>query len=504
MIGILFKSYLRTTRYTLTPTLTRGEECQQKIFEKLIKQVAPTQWGVEHSYKDITSIEDFKQHVSVNSYADLQPYIEKMLAGEPDVLWPSVVRWFSCSSGTTAGKSKYIPVPKGSLYDGHYKAMMDVLRVHTALCPQHHIYNGRGITLGGSFQKHAYGDAVLLGDLSALLIRNTPFLIEKMFRSPSPDIALLPDWEEKLEKMAAQVARQDITNLSGVPSWMLILLKKVLEISGKSDITEVWPNLELFIHGGVNFAPYYSQFRALIPSSKMFYLETYNASEGFFAVQDRRESKDMLLLTNHGIFYEFMPLSEVGVLNPRTYTIGEVEMGVNYAMVITTNGGLCRYLIGDTVMFTSLAPHRIIVTGRTTQFINAFGEELIVDNAERALHKACAATGAVISDYTAAPKYLEGKSKAAHEWVIAFERLPENFAAFVQLLDQELKNENSDYEAKRSKDILLTSPIVHIAEKDTFLLWLKSRGKLGGQHKIPRLSNDRDMIEQILELIERK
>jgi hypothetical protein len=367
--------------------------------------------------------------------------------------------------------------------------------------PNARIFTGKALTLGGSHQVGTLNTDTSFGDLSAVIMKNLPLWAE-FYRTPHLDIALLEDFEEKIEKMAHATKDVNVTCISGVPTWNILLFKRILEITGKNNLLEVWPNLELYFHGAVNFTPYREQFRELIPYDEMHYLETYNASEGFFGIQDQDEPGDMLLMLDYGIFYEFLPLEHLHEENPKTYALDEVETGKNYALIISTNAGLWRYLIGDTVRFTSLAPYRIQITGRTKHFINAFGEELIIDNAERALDEACSQTGAVIREYTAAPIYFNGKNNGAHEWVIEFERPPAEFDRFVDLLDETLRRINSDYDAKRFRDMALRRPIVHKAPSGTFFNWMKERGKLGGQHKVPRLANNREYIDPILLMAE--
>ncbi|MDR9399454.1 GH3 auxin-responsive promoter family protein [Salibacter sp.] len=477
-------------------------EVQAEWFNELIDSGSETEWGKKHDYASLRSLADFKKAVPVSDYDDLKPYIERIMKGEQNVLWPTEIKWFAKSSGTTSDKSKFIPISKESLEDCHYKGGKDMISIYYNHKPDSRIFSGRALVLGGSSTVNQLNKDSYYGDLSAVIIRNLPFWAEFQ-RTPSMDVALMDEWEEKLEKMAQITAKQDITSISGVPSWTLVLLRRVLEITGKDYISDVWPNLEMFAHGGVSFDPYRKQYRNIFNSDKITYLETYNASEGFFGIQDQfDEDNSMLLMLDYGIFYEFMPMEELGKDHPETLSLHEVETGVNYALIISTNGGLWRYQIGDTIEFTSLDPYRIRVTGRTKHFINAFGEELIVDNAEKALSIACEKTKAIVKDYTAAPVYMEGNSKGSHEWAIEFSQEPESFEFFKDTFDNALKSQNSDYEAKRYKSFVLSEPIIHKLPTGTFYNWMKKRGKLGGQNKVPRLSNNRKYIDEILEFIQ--
>jgi hypothetical protein len=407
------------------------------------------------------------------------------------------VRWFAKSSGTTGDRSKFIPVSREALENCHYQGGKDLIALHYQQFPESKLYQGMSLVVGGSSNIEQFRADAYSGDLSAIIIRNLPMWVE-VRRTPVIETALMENWEEKIERMAKETMREDVRCIAGVPSWTLVLLKRILEISGKKNILEVWPNLELFMHGGVSFRPYRAQFEALIPSPMMNYLESYNASEGSFAIQDRHGADDMLLMLDYGIFYEFMPLEELGREQPRTLLIHEVEKDVPYAIIISTNGGLWRYMPGDTVRFTSVKPYRIQVSGRTRSFINAFGEELIVENADRGIEAACAATGAVVSEYTAAPIYMDDSARGGHEWAIEFGQAPNDIARFVRTLDDTMRSLNSDYDAKRRGDMALRPPLVHVLRPGTFYAWMKQRGKLGGQNKVPRLSNERTVIESLL------
>ncbi len=474
-------------------------EVQEETFMKLISRASNTEWGLKYNYASITSIEEFQQRVPFQTYEDVKPYIARLRAGESNLLWPGEVKWFAKSSGTTNDKSKFIPVSKDSLEECHFRGGRDVLTFYLKNNPDSKILLGKGLTLGGSHKIDNYNNQSYYGDLSAILIENLPFWTE-FIRTPSHDIALMDRWEEKLEKITRETIHENVTNIAGVPSWNLVMLKYILQYTGKNNILEIWPNLELFIHGGVSFIPYKEQFKKIIPSENMHYLEAYNASEGFFAIQDDPEDEGLLLMLDYGIFYEFVPMDDYLMNNFRAITIDKVEKGVNYALVISTNSGLWRYIIGDTVRFTSVYPHRIIISGRTKHFINAFGEEVIIDNAERALGIACEKTGAQITDFTAAPVFMSENKKGSHEWVIEFSVPPDDLDHFTTLMDNALMSLNSDYEAKRYLNITLDKPVINSVEKGTFYHWLQEKGKLGGQNKVPRLSNDRKYVEELLQI----
>lgn len=474
-------------------------DIQQETLFKLLNKAAESEWGKKYNFASVDSIEEFQRRLPIQTYEDVKPYISRLRNGESNLLWPGEIKWFARSSGTTSDKSKFIPVSKESLEECHFRGGRDVLAIYTHNNPDSKIFSGKGLTLGGSHKIDNFNNQSYYGDLSAILIENLPFWTE-FIRTPSFEVALLDEWEEKLEKIAKETTQVNVTNLAGVPSWNLVMIKYILQYANKNNLLEVWPNLELFIHGGVSFTPYKDQFKKLIPSDKMSYLEAYNASEGFFAIQDEPNKKDMLLMLDYGIFYEFIPINEINNNSPKAVTIADVKLNENYAIVITTNGGLWRYLIGDTIKFTSLYPHKIIISGRTKHFINAFGEEVIIDNAENALKAACNKTGAEISDYTAAPIYMTREKKGAHEWLIEFTIPPSDLDYFTSMLDHALMAVNSDYEAKRYKNITLDKPSVYQAEKGTFYKWLREKGKLGGQNKVPRLSNDRKYIDELLKI----
>ena len=476
------------------------EEVQQEWMKRLVDTARNTEWGQQYDFKSIRSHADFKERVPIHNYDSLKPYIDRTLRGEQNILWPTEIRWFAKSSGTTAGKSKFIPVSQEAMEECHYKGGKDLLSIYCNLNPETKIFTGKGLTLGGSHHTNTSGSDSYYGDISAVLMQNLPFWAQ-MIRTPDLSIALMDNWEEKIERMVSTTLLENVTSISGVPTWTMVMAKRALEVTGKSNLLEIWPNLELFIHGAVSFTPYREQFRELIPSDKFNYLETYNASEGFFGIQDQLNSEEMLLMLDYGVYYEFMPMEEYGKEQPRTVGLDEVVLHKNYALVISTNAGLWRYLIGDTIRFTELAPYRFRITGRTRLFVNAFGEEVIIENADEAIRIACEKTGSLVRDYTMAPVYFKGKENGAHEWLIEFERPPSNSDYFTEVMDNALKSLNSDYEAKRYKDLALRLPIVRKLPNGTFLNWMREKGKLGGQHKVPRLSNDRQFVNEILALL---
>ncbi|MDZ7633370.1 MAG: GH3 auxin-responsive promoter family protein [Bacteroidales bacterium] len=472
-------------------------ETQEEVLTKLLAQSRETVWGREHGYASISNHQQYCKSVPLQTYEELIPYVERLRAGEKNLLWPGEVKWFAKSSGTTSTKSKFIPVSRESLEATHYRGAKDCLVLYTALNPATKVFLGKGLTLGGSHQINNFSNNSLYGDLSAILIENAPGYAD-LIRTPPARIALIEDFEVKMRMITETTVDMNITSISGVPSWNLILIRHILRATGKENLHQVWPNLEVFFHGGINFAPYREQYRRLLPDPAMNYMETYNASEGFFAIQDDLSDSSMLLMLDYGVYYEFIPAEEAGSDDPRTLTIGEVEKGVNYAVVISTDCGLWRYAIGDTVEFTSLFPHKIKITGRTKHFINAFGEEVIIDNAEKALETACLGTGAHISEYTAGPVYMGNDTRGSHEWVIEFDIEPDDLDHFIEMLDTALKSLNSDYEAKRYRDLTLGRPIVRVVPKGTFYKWFRERDKLGGQNKMPRLSNGREYVESVL------
>ena len=473
------------------------EEIQNEQLMRLIKKARNTEWGLKYDYSSIKSYSDFVSRVPLQDYEDTKAYIHRMIEGESNLLWPEKVRWFAQSSGTTNDKSKYIPVSPASLKECHYRGGMDTLATYLNNTPNSKLLSGKGLILGGSHKPVAYNQYIETGDLSAVLIENiNP--IANWFRTPGKEIILMDEWESKLEAICEHTHKKNITNMSGVPSWFLVLLKKMLERTRAKHLTEIWPNLEVFFHGGISFTPYAQQYKELIPSHKMNYMEVYNASEGFFSLQNDLSDPAMLLMLDYGVFFEFIPIDDIDSDNPVVVPIGDVEINRNYALVISSTNGLWRYKIGDTIKFTSKHPYKIVITGRTRHFINAFGEELMVGNTEKAIHKACEETGAKVREYTVAPVYMSTELKGRHQWLIEFEKMPNSIETFTLILDNTLKDLNSDYEAKRYKNITLEMPEITIAKKELFHNWLDKKGKLGGQHKVPRLSNSRDIIEDIL------
>jgi hypothetical protein len=481
---------------------TNPREQQEQVLKELLRSARKTEWGVRHNYKSLKNYQQYIDSVALNDYETLKGDIERMISGEKNILWSGQVRWFAKSSGTTNDKSKFIPVSNESLHRCHYRAALDVFALYVKNNPDANVLKGKNLSIGGSQKISTLSSKTRTGDLSAVMLYNLP-LISRLKNAPSSDISLIPDFEEKIEKIIESTINENITSFSGVPSWFLVMMKRVLEVTGKDNLLEVWPNLEVFAHGGVNFDPYREQYKKLIPSDKMHYINTYNASEGFFGIQSEPDVDDLLLMLDYGIFYEFIDMDHFFDDDRKAIPVWEVEPGVNYAMVISTNGGLWRYIIGDTVMFTSKFPFKIKITGRTRHFINAFGEELIVDNAEKGLKKACEMTSAIISEYTAGPVFMGEDEKGRHQWIIEFEKAPESIEEFAEIFDKELQTLNSDYEAKRYKNLTLQKPQIIQAPKGTFYQWLKSKGKAGGQNKIPRLSNDREYLDPILELIEK-
>ena len=474
-----------------------AEELQAGVLKYLLANGRHTAYGRQHGMGGMNGYEDFAAGVPLNTYEELKAGIDRMRHGEANVLWPGVVKWYAKSSGTTNDKSKFIPVSHDGLKNLHYKGGTDAVALYLRNNPKSRMFDGKGLILGGSHSPNYNLRNSIVGDLSAILIENINPLAN-LVRVPKKQTALLSDFEVKRDRIAHETLHKNITNLSGVPSWMLSVLTRVMELSGKQHLQEVWPNIEVFFHGGVAFTPYRKQYEQLITTPHMHYMETYNASEGFFGLQSDPTDPSMLLMLDYGVFYEFIPMDEFDNPHPTVVPLTGVQVGVNYAMVITTSCGLWRYIIGDTVKFTSTNPYKFVITGRTKSFINAFGEELIVDNAEQGLAYACQKTGAEGLEYSAAPVFMDGNAKCRHQWLIEFSRQPDNLQAFAQALDSKLQQLNSDYEAKRYKDITLQHLEVIQARAGLFNDWLKSRGKLGGQHKVPRLSNSRTTMEQLL------
>ncbi len=467
-------------------------DVQNEVLSKLLDEAQNTEWGLKYDFKTIDCYQKFAERIPVSNYEQLYPEIERLLKGEKNILWPGAIDWFAKSSGTTNAASKFIPVTVASLEDCHYKGGKDMLSLYYHNFPQRELFSGKSLSIGGTHQINPLNPKSNYGDVSAVIMQNLP-LWAKAVRTPSLKVALMDNWEDKLEAMVLECTNENVTCMAGVPTWTLILLQKIIEREGKKNILEVWPNLELFVHGAVSFDPYKAIFKELIPSNKMNYQEVYNASEGFFGIQNDPKSDDLLLMLDYGVFYEFICMQDQSKIIP----LSEVELGKNYALIITTNAGLWRYKIGDTVRFTSVNPYKIKISGRTKHFINAFGEELMVSNSDIAIKYACENTNTTIKNYTAAPIYFEGNNRGGHEWLIEFDQNPYDLERFTYLLDNKLKEVNSDYEAKRYKDIALSMPIVQALPPDTFLRWLKSKNKLGGQFKVPRLSNDRSYLEEI-------
>ena len=473
-------------------------ELQHSSLEELIFSGRNTEWGKKYGYSEIGNYEQFKAKVPISTYEEIFPYIDRMMHGEQNILWSSPISWFSKSSGTTNARSKFIPVSKESLENCHMMGGKDMITLLINNKPETKIFEGKGLSIGGSLSNNPLNSSLLLGDVSAVVMKNLPIWAQ-IIRTPSLDVALMDDWDQKIEKMAIETSKENVTSILGVPTWTLVLIEKILEITGKKSILEVWPNFEFLVHGAVAFGPYREMFQNLVfPSSEVRFLEIYNASEGFFAIQDDLSLPDeMLLMLDYGIFYEFIPIGANGEEVDRVVSLDQVVLGVNYAVLITTNSGLWRYKIGDTVKFTSILPYRIKISGRTKHFINAFGEELIIENAEKAISVACIQTNSEIKDYTAAPAYMEGGKKGSHEWVVEFSKAPKDLRIFVEILDRTLREINSDYDAKRSYDLVLEAPQIIVAPKGTFYAWMRARGKLGGQHKVPRLSNNREFLDGV-------
>ncbi len=474
---------------------------QQNLLKNMLVKCSSTKFGGLFSFKDISDYQTFSKKVPLHDYTTIYPFIEEVLQGKQNILWPGLTSWFSKSSGTTSHRSKILPVTKEHLFDCHYKGGKDLLSLYYHNYPNRKLYNGKHLIIGGSSEINTLGKNSYIGDLSAIIIKNLPFWAE-IRRTPSRETSLLANWEAKLDKMVKETIHEDVYILAGVPSWTLVLLKRILEYTGKKHIKEVWPNLELYMHGGVNFAPYKSEFEIII-GKKINYVETYNSSEGFYGIQDQPNSDELLLMLDYGIFYEFIPMETYDGLNSQTVlSLADIEVNKNYALVISTNAGLWRYIIGDTISFTSKTPYRFRITGRTSQCLNVFGEEVIVENADRAIADTCTETNAFLKDYAVFPIYLENKQQGAHEWFIEFSKEPKSKEEFTFILDQKLQAINSDYAAKRQGDFVLTLPTIHFLPKNTFETWLIRQNKLGGQHKIPRLNNTREIVEQLHQLIQ--
>ena len=477
-------------------------EVQEELFKKLIQTARHTEFGKQFDFSSIQTYEQFRERIPIHTYEKTFPYIDRLMKGEQNILWPSEIKWFSKSSGTTNARSKFIPVSQESLDDCHFKGGKDLLSIYVNNFPETKLFDGKGLAVGGSHQINELDPSAssYYGDVSAVIMQNLPPWAQ-FIRTPSLETALMGNWEEKIEKLARETIKENVTNIAGVPTWTVLLIQRVTDIAMKKNILEVWPNLEVFFHGAVAFAPYRTLFQSIIPSDKMRYWETYNASEGFFGIQDQRGSEALLLMLDYGIFYEFIPMEELEKENPKAVPLRDVELDKNYAMVISTNSGLWRYNIGDTIKFTSKFPYRIKISGRTKHFMNAFGEEIIVENAETAIAKACEITGAVIDNFTAAPVYLKEGKRGRHEWIVEFKVPPTDPDQFARILDETLRSINSDYDAKRAHNLALDEPKVHSAGEGTFYNWMKRRGKLGGQNKVPRLANSREYVDEILKLM---
>ena len=498
IINSIISWFLKKRKHQIELFLKYPEDVQNELLLKLLNKAKNTKLGKEKEFASIKNYKDFTVKVPIQKYETFEPLIERCRKGEQNIFWPSDIKWFAKSSGTTNAKSKFIPVSDDALEYCHMKAGKDMLCWYINNNPKTQLFTGKGLRLGGSSEVYQ-DNGSYFGDLSAIIIENMPFWAD-FSSAPSQEVALMSNWETKMDAIIDETINENITSLAGVPSWMLVLLNRVLERTGKDNILEVWPNLEVYFHGGVNFNPYREQYKKMIPKKEFKYYEIYNASEGFFAIQDRNHSKELLLMLDYGIFYEFIPMSDYNGENSKTIPLSEVKKDIDYALIITTNGGLWRYLIGDTIRFTSLDPYRIKITGRTKHYINVFGEELNIENVEDALKLACEKTSATISDYTVGPIFMKGKEKGGHEWIIEFSNKPDSMGYFTEVLDNALKSINSDYEAKRYLNMTLMPPKVHQAEQGLFYSWLKKKNKLGGQHKVPRLSNTRDFLEELLEL----
>jgi phenylacetate-coenzyme A ligase PaaK-like adenylate-forming protein len=498
IINSIISWFLKKREHQIELFLKYPIDVQDELLLKLLNTAKNTEFGKENGFSSIKNHKDFSINVPIQKYETFEPLIERCRKGEQNLFWPTDIKWFAKSSGTTNAKSKFIPVSEDALEDCHLKAGKDMLCNYINNNPNTQLFTGKGLRLGGSSEVYQ-DNGSHFGDLSAIIIENMPFWAD-FSSAPSQEVALMSDWETKMDAIIDETIDENITSLAGVPSWMLVLLNRVLERTGKENILEVWPNLEVYFHGGVNFNPYREQYKKMIPKADFKYYEIYNASEGFFAIQDINNSKELLLMLDYGIFYEFIPMSEYKGEQSKTITLTDVKKGIDYALIITTNGGLWRYLIGDTIRFTSLDPYRIKITGRTKHYINVFGEELNIENVEDALKLACDKTEAIISDYTVGPIFMQGKEKGGHEWVIEFIKKPESIGYFSEVLVNALKSINSDYEAKRYLSITLNTPKIHEAKEGLFYSWLKINDKLGGQHKVPRLSNSRKFIEELLEL----
>jgi hypothetical protein len=498
LVNSIASWFLKKRFHQIELFLKYPNEVQTELLLNLIETAKDTQIGKKFDFESIHNYRTFAERIPISTYEEYHDIIERSRNGETNIFWPTPIKWFAKSSGTTNAKSKFIPVSMESLEDCHYAAGKDLLCMYLNNNENSQMFTGKSLRLGGSKELYRENGTVF-GDLSAILIDNMPLWAE-FSSTPSNKVSLMSDWEYKMQAIVDETINENVTSLTGVPSWMLVLLNNVLETTGKNNLFDVWPNLEVYFHGGVSFSPYKDQYKKILPQSGFKYYEIYNASEGFFAIQDKNNSSDLLLMLDYGIFYEFIPMDTYGTSKQKVISLSEVKLNQNYAVIITTNAGLWRYKIGDTVRFTSINPYRIRVSGRTKHHINVFGEELIIENAEEALKKVCKKTKSQIVDYTAAPIFMKGKEKGEHEWIIEFKTHPEDIHYFNELFDNALKALNSDYEAKRYNNITLNKPSIHVARKNLFYDWLKQNNKLGGQHKVPRLSNTRDYIDELLKL----
>jgi hypothetical protein len=503
-INRAFKWYYLQRYKSIQRFMQRPHEVQRRLLHQFIDFTKHTEWGRSYGYRSIKNPEQFAKRVPIQDYEQLKPYIERMMLGEKDVLWSGQVSWFAKSSGTTSARSKYIPVTSQNLKKCHIRGTWDTMALYYHNRPDARQFELKSMIMGGSLHTYDQYPRTTIGDVSAIMTHNMPF-VGRPFFAPDIKTALLSDWEEKLEKLAIAGANEpNIVMIGGVPTWTIVLFRRILELTGKSNMLEVWPHFQAYVHGGVSFTPYRKQFQAFLPSEKISYQEIYNASEGYFAAQDDFNRDDMLLLLNNGIYYEFLPMSEWEKDDPQAIPLEAVERGRQYALVITTNSGLWRYTPGDTVTFTSTNPYRIKITGRTKQFVNAFGEEVIVENTDQALAHTCQQTGAIVLEYTVAPVYFEGADKGGHEWVIEFEQPPKDMSEFNRLLDLNLQKINSDYQAKRAKSLALKQLRLNHVPQGTFVDWMRSRGKYGGQNKVPRLANHRQYVDEILDFLGNK
>jgi len=498
LVNSIASWFLKKRFHQIELFLKYPHEVQNELLLDLVDEARDTEIGRKYDFTSIKSYEEFANRIPVSTYEDYESIIERSRKGEQNLFWSKPIKWFAKSSGTTNAKSKFIPVSIDSLEGCHYAAGKDLLCMYLNNNEDSQLFTGKSLRLGGSKELYEENGSIF-GDLSAILIDNAPFWAE-FSSTPSNKVSLMSDWEIKMQAIVDETIDENVTSLAGVPCWMLVLLNNVLDTTGKNNLFDIWPNLEVYFHGGVSFVPYIDQYKAILPKNSFRYYEIYNASEGFFAIQDQNNSSELLLMLDYGIFYEFIPMDTYGTKNEKVITLSDVEKDKNYAVIITTNAGLWRYKIGDTIRFTSTNPYRVKVSGRTKHHINVFGEELIIENAEDALKRVCKKTKTEIVDFTAAPIFMNGKDKGAHEWLIEFKTPPQDIEAFNNLLDDSLKSLNSDYEAKRYNNMTLNRPTLHIARSRLFYDWLKQQNKLGGQHKVPRLSNTREYLEELLRL----